>query len=151
LTPASIEKLNLSRKGYPIYIWPAYLKIEHTLQKSGITTLTDNLDPNLYTLPGGDARWVKPATQPLSPEQKIELELAPIEMHKELIDELRRNVTPWHELTPSQRREHLSTWRKNWYWEKSLDELFDLADSNKLPWEAIRMVGHRGAGKKHSP
>jgi hypothetical protein len=151
LTPASIERLNQTRKGYPIYVWPAYLKIEHTLQKSGITTITDNLDPNLYTLPGGDARWVKPATQPLSPEQKIELELAPIEMHKELIDELRTNVTPWHELSSSQRRAHLSVWRKNWHWEKSLDELFDITDSNKLPWEVVRMVGHRGAGKKYSP
>jgi hypothetical protein len=151
LTPASIERLNQTRKGYPIYVWPAYLKIEHTLQKSGITTITDNLDPNLYTLPGGDARWVKPATQPLSPEQKIELELAPIEMHKELIEELRSNVTPWHELSPSQRRAHLSVWRKNWCWEKSLDELFDISNSNRLPWEVVRMVGHRGTGKNILP
>ena len=69
------------------------------------------------------------------------------EHHAALIEEAAREVTPWYELTDIERKAFLATWRKQWNWERDLDELARDASPKTMPWEVSRMIGHRGSGK----
>ena len=70
-----------------------------------------------------------------------------------MLMELEREVAPWHELDKAARRGHLEAWRKRWGWKRGVDDLMaDVDESGStMPWEAVRMVGHRGAGKTPRP
>ena len=69
-----LERLTKYRKGYPVYVWPSKSNSERMLLDAGLTGLTDDLSPTSVTLESGYARWTKPATQPLTKEQRVELD-----------------------------------------------------------------------------
>ena len=70
-----------------------------------------------------------------------------------LLKQLDKDVAPWSELSHEDHRRHLDAWRTRWGWTRSLDELMaDVGEGGStMPWEAVRMVGHRGAGKTPRP
>jgi len=141
------RRLNRLRKGYQLYVWPTPIGVEDTMHKLGLTGLTDDASPQRVSYPDEGARWTRWASQPLDPEREALLRESAPENHAALVEEAAREVTPWHELTNIERRGFLSLWRKRWNWERDIDELAGDASSNTMPWEACRLVGHRGCGK----
>ncbi|MBT4181067.1 MAG: hypothetical protein HOE00_05670 [Euryarchaeota archaeon] len=144
-----LDRLTKYRRGYPIYVWPAKSDSERLLLDAGLTGLTDDLSPNSVTLDSGHARWIKPATQPLTDEMRKELDETPMGEHASKISELQEEIPSWYELSDSERRNFVEKWKKKWLWERDIDTLLNETSESSLPWEVSRIIGHRGTGKSH--
>ena len=144
-----LERLTKYRRGYPVYVWPSKSDSERLLLDAGLTGLTDDLSPNSVTLDTGQARWTKPATQPLTDETRKELDNIPKEEHFTKIKELKKEVSPWHELSDNERIKFVDNWRKRWLWERDRSTLLNETSKSSLPWEVSRIIGHRGTGSSH--
>jgi len=144
-----LERLTKYRRGYPVYVWPSKSDSERLLLDAGLTGLTDDLSPNSVTLDTGHARWTKPATQPLTDETRKELDNIPKEEHFTKIKELKKEVSPWHELSDNERIKFVDNWRKRWLWERDRSTLLNETSKSSLPWEVSRIIGHRGTGSSH--
>ncbi len=151
LSGKPLERLLKLRKGFPIYIWPGMIKDELKLYEAGISILTDDLKSNQYSLPEGIARWTRPSTQPLNETWNHRFRNTDVENHEDLIKEATREISPWHELNKTERKNFCELWSKKWYWEKSIEKLTKESDENKLPWESVRIIGHRGCGNTPRP
>jgi len=145
-----LERLNKYRRGYPIYVWPCESKYERLILDAGLTGITDDLSPNMVTLVTGHARWTKPATQPLTDEKREELDNTPEIEHESIISEFKNEITPWHELTNSERESFVTNWSKKWSWERDIETILKETKATNMPWEVSRIIGHRGTGKTHS-
>lgn len=144
-----LKRLTKYRKGYPVYVWPSKSDSERLLLDAGLTALTDDLSPNFVTLDTGHARWTKPATQPLTDEIRKKLDETPREEHASKISELRREISPWHELSDTERKKFIENWSNRWLWERKMSTLLNETSESSLPWEVSRIIGHRGTGKSH--
>lgn len=87
-----------------------------------MSVITDDLDPGNEILPSGQQRRLRPATMP-------------------------DGKTPWHELSDSERQIQIETWKTRWNWARSMDHLLEETSEASMPWEAVRLIGHRGAGR----
>ena len=135
-------------------MWPTKPDVEHRLQAAGLTGLTDHADPNLTWLPSGHARWTRPATLPLDAEQQATLANATKEHHLDILKELKANVVPWMECDASSRVSLIAMWSKRWQWQalpSSIGLQGDHAAESSPPWQAVRLIGHRGSGKTPRP
>jgi len=139
------------QRGFPIYVWPTALKIEHDVLSAGLTGLTDCSDPSITWLPSGHARWTLPATRPLDANQQLSLERATQENHKEILRELQTETMPWSECDAQRRGELVDMWRKKWLWDESTSAILERSQEASPPWESIRLIGHRGSGKTSRP
>ena len=119
-----LERFNEIRKGYPVYVWPAPLDVEPRLLDAGLSCISDTMDSNLQ-YPGGLDRCMRPATMP---------EIEGVRM-------------PWNEISSEERRGVVQKWRKRWSWSATSQELEKISTASTLPWEAPRLIGHRGVGK----
>ena len=144
-----LERLTKYRRGYPVYVWPSKSDSERLLLDAGLTGLTDDLSPNSVTLDTGHARWTKPATQPLTDETRKELDDTPKEEHFTKISELKKEVSPWYELSDNERIKFIDNWRKKWLWARNRSTLLNETSKSSLPWEVSRIIGHRGTGSSH--
>jgi len=144
-----LTNLTRKRKGFPVFVWPAKLRVERALLDAGLTAISDELSPEVTTLPTGEARWLRPATQPLNQEHQNKLGSITAEHHGSVIAELQREVAPWPELSDSEKKEFLEGWRKKWLWERDVDTLMAESDESSMPWEVSRIIGHRGAGRTY--
>lgn len=152
LKGTSLKRLTTIRKGFPVYLWPVSPIIEHSVLNAGLSALTDTSDPNLTWLPSGHARWTRPATHPLDASQHDRLNKATKDDHIEILKSLESEVVPWMECDESRKRELLTFWRTKWNWSKSVDELIAYEKGKgSMPWEIVRMIGHRGSGKTKRP
>ena len=148
---AKAARLSAQQRGFPIYVWPTDLSVEHDLLSAGLTGLTDCSDPNTTWLPSGHTRWTQPATRPLDAAQQQKLDQATHENHLEILSELKMETCPWAECDDERRRELVTMWRKKWQWENSRDSILEHAKGATPPWESIRLIGHRGSGKTSRP
>ncbi|MDA7555911.1 glycerophosphodiester phosphodiesterase family protein [Euryarchaeota archaeon] len=144
-----LERLTKYRRGYPVYVWPSKSDSERLLLDAGLTGLTDDLSPNSVTLDTGHARWTKPATQPLTDDTRKELDDTPKEEHFTKISELKKEVSPWYELSDNERIKFVDNWRKKWLWARERSTLLNETSKSSLPWEVSRIIGHRGTGSSH--
>ena len=144
-----LERLTKYRRGYPVYVCPSKSDSERLLLDAGLTGLTDDLSPNSVTLDTGHARWTKPATQPLTDETRKELDDTPKEEHFTKISELKKEVSPWYELSDNERIKFVDNWRKKWLWARERSTLLNETSKSSLPWEVSRIIGHRGTGSSH--
>lgn len=145
-------KLTEIRKGFPVYLWPVSPNIEHAVLNAGLSALTDDSHPELTWLPSGHARWTQPATRPLDEAQQQELNNATKENHQNIIKTLEEETPSWKECDESRKRDLLTYWRKKWNWQKSVDALLEFENqTGSMPWEIVRMIGHRGSGKTKRP
>lgn len=145
LTGRARENLLDLSEGYPRFVWSAPLKRESALLDAGCTPLTDDADPSISTRPDGRLRWPRPLSQPLDPDDLSELRDLPKEEHAHFIQRRTEDQPLWHDLDAAERRSHLQEWRRRWRWKASLDSL-DRNDGT-VPWEGVRILGHRGAGR----
>ena len=144
-----LTNLTRKRKGFPVYVWPAHIRVERAILDAGLTAISDELSPEVHTLPTGEPRWLRPATQPLDDEVRAQLDATPEDGHVDAIRRLQREVAPWSELSDTERRAFIESWRKRWIWERSLDSLMSEASESSMPWEVSRIIGHRGAGRTY--
>ena len=144
-----LANLTRKREGFPVFVWPAKLRVERALMDAGLTAISDELSPEVTTLPTGEARWLRPATQPLNLEHQNKLDSAAIEHHASVISELQREVAPWPELSDNDKREFLNYWRKKWLWERDIETLMSDSYESSMPWEVSRIIGHRGSGRTY--
>jgi glycerophosphoryl diester phosphodiesterase len=142
-----LQRLTDMRAGFPFYVWPSTPDCEPDLLNAGLTCLSDHTSPEFVTYPNGDARWPRPATQPLDADVTATLARDDADDHAGVLAELQQQVSPWHELSDGERRSLLDGWRSRWRWGRSIDELVADSDSDRMPWESVRIVGHRGAGR----
>ena len=138
------------RTGMPVYVWPAKENYEFRLLSSGITGLTDNLDPNFTWYNDGKPRWRFPATQPLDQIQLEKLNNASFENHKEILSELEKEVPKWSECDKQRKLELTKMWQDKWNW-KNDSAKTEFNSENSPPWQAVRLIGHRGSGKTQRP
>jgi len=119
-----LQRFNEIRKGHPVYVWPAPLDVEPRLLGAGLSCISDTMDSNLQ-YPGGLERCMRPATMP----------------------EIEGDRMPWNEISKEERRGVVQKWRKRWSWSATPEELDEISTASTLPWEAPRLIGHRGVGK----
>ena len=136
--------------GMPVYVWPAKERYEYRLLDSGITGLTDNLNPEFTWYQDGFPRWRYPATQPLDENQINQLKNIEYDNHLDLLKELGDNVPTWSEADSKRKSEITRMWQKKWNWNRDLEQSV-LGDEVAPPWQAVRLLGHRGAGKSSRP
>ena len=146
-----LQDMNKIRKGLSTYVWPAKPIHERLILNAGLTGLTDKANPELTWLPTGHARWLNPATQPLDNQQLQLLNSATEENHLEILRQLKQEVPLWSECDNSRRIELISMWKESWNWQKSVDEILQSASKSSPPWQAPRLIGHRGSGKTPRP
>lgn len=147
-----LETLTKQRQGFPVYLWPVKPSLEHSVLNAGLSALTDHSNPALTWLPSGHARWHQPATLPLDEGQQQLLNATDEENHLSVLSELKKETPPWKEADASRRRELLSYWKAKWNWQPSIDEMLTHStESVSMPWEFVRMIGHRGSGKTQRP
>jgi hypothetical protein len=153
LTGKGAMNLQSAQGGFPVYVWPTKPEVEHRLLAAGLTGLTDHADPNFTWLPSGHARWTRPATLPLDAQQQDVLGQATKENHLDVLKELKANVTPWVECDDAQRTSLVNGWSKRWGWQPFKSERVgdSKLDSSSPPWQAVRLIGHRGSGKTSRP
>lgn len=146
-----LKKLRKITGGFPIYVWPGRVNLESRLVNAGLTPLTDNADPGLVTLPCGKVRWDKPATTPLTEEWLDKFSNSDNSIHADLLRQAQSELTPWHEMNKTEQEVVVGNWRKRYEWKKSMDELLSDCTQTSMPWEAVRLIGHRGCGKTPRP
>jgi len=120
----ALRRFNKIRKGHPVYVWPAPLAVEPRLLDAGLSCISDTMASNLQ-YPGGVERCMRPATMP----------------------EIEGDRAPWDEISDNERKVVVEGWRKRWSWSASSEDLERITSANTLPWEAPRLIGHRGVGK----
>jgi hypothetical protein len=147
------ENLKAAQGGFPVYVWPTKPDVEHALLSAGLTGLTDHSDPEYTWLPSGHARWTQPATMPLTAEQTLLLNGATEDNHLDVLKELKADVTPWNQSNLSERKTLAEMWSKRWSWRTAEGSKHDhdMEASSSPPWQAVRLIGHRGSGKTDRP
>ncbi|MAY04443.1 MAG: hypothetical protein CMB25_02420, partial [Euryarchaeota archaeon] len=89
---------------------------------------------------------------PLDKTQQNQLNNATEHNHRDVLNSLKGEVPSWMECDESRKRELLTYWRTKWNWTKSVDQLIDAEKQHgSMPWEVVRMIGHRGSGKTKRP
>jgi len=141
-----LERLTRYRSGYPIFVWPSPLELEHSMLNAGITCISDNVGDEISTLPTGELRWQRPATQPINEEYQMIFKDAEKTNHASIIKEAETNLPSWQELSRSEKIAQLELWKKDGYWSKDSNLMLDKSNENIIPWEVVRMIAHRGAG-----
>ena len=138
LSGRGLKRLRNITSGYPVHVWPCTASEERLLLDAGLSVITDDAHPEQPI--AGAARWERPASLPLSLKQWNGLEQRKVPTE----------VSPWRELNDSEKKSQVESWRKQYQWRRSADDI--LAVSNgRLPWEAVRVIGHRGCGKVARP
>ena len=90
-----------------------------------------------------------PATQPLDESQLELLNSATFDNHQDILHQLSKEVPIWSECDSQRKQAIIDMWQKKWNWEitsKSMDD-----SSTSPPWQAVRLIGHRGSGKTPRP
>ena len=150
LSGKRLDYFQKCRKAMPVYVWPAKKNYEARLLDSGITGLTDNLDPEFTWYKDGKPRWRFPATQPLDIEQQKRLNNANFGNHRDILKELYSEVPKWSECDLQRKQTIIQSWRDRWNWDFNTEDM--KANLNYAPpWQAVRLIGHRGAGKSPRP
>ena len=150
LSGKRLKYFQTCRTGMPVYVWPAKENYESRLLESGITGLTDNLNPDFTWYKEGKARWKYPATQPLDESQLQLLNGATFDNHQDILQQLSVEVPKWSECDTQRKLKIIKMWQAKWNWELKPGEMKDDSISSP-PWQSVRLIGHRGSGKTSRP
>jgi hypothetical protein len=145
ISGGGLERLNRARAGMGLHVWPAPLELETSMLEAGISLISDHMDPGVFSLPDGKARWMRPASQPLDDEWRGRLDAATDSERGDLIREAGESLPTWSELESHRKREMITEQGHRMFWAGSEDKWTAEAE-NGLPWGSPRLIGHRGAG-----
>ena len=98
LTGKGLNRLFRVSQEMGLHVWPAPLKLETIMLDAGITLISDLIDPTIHSLPNGDVRWPRPASQPLDEEWKKALNNADESERPDLLLEATNSLPMWHEM-----------------------------------------------------
>jgi hypothetical protein len=115
--------------------------IEKNIIAGGFTALSDLMDPTILRTPQGQTRWMKPGTQPLSPELEERMSEKTDENNAKQLFENASQGPTWNEMDLKERQELIDRLGARFYWPDIQ------VDEGSPPWEMPRFIGHRGAGK----
>lgn len=148
LTGKGLNRLFSISQEMGLHVWPAPLKLETIMLEAGITLISDFIDPTIHSLPNGDVRWPRPASQPLDEEWKNRLNNADESERPDLILEATNSLPMWDELNENMRRNAIISDAKKWKWQGPNESwTTDLQEGR--PWGCARIIGHRGSGENH--
>ncbi len=148
LTGKGLQRLFSISAEMGVHVWPAPLSIEQMMLDAGLTLVSDHANPTVHTLPNGDARWPRPASQPIDEEWRARLNQSSEAERLDLLAEAADSLPMWHELPEEQRANEIGADAKRFSWSGSPDSYTgDL--ENGRPWGCARIVGHRGSGETH--
>ena len=145
ISGGGLERLNRARAGMGLHVWPAPLELETSMLEAGISLISDHMDPSIFSLPDGKARWMRPASQPLDDEWRERLDVASDSERGDLIREAGESLPTWPEIGSRRKREMVTEQGNRMFWAGSEDKWIAEAE-NGLPWGSPRLIGHRGAG-----
>jgi len=148
LTGKGLNRLFSISKEMGLHVWPAPLNLEQLMLDAGITLVTDHVDPTVHTLPNGDARWTRPASQPLDDEWRVRLDASSGAERVDLLKEASESLPMWHEIPEQVRATEIAADAAKWSWSgKPESWAVDLEEGR--PWGCARIIGHRGSGEHH--
>ena len=70
--------------------------------------------------------------------------------HKEILSDLEKEVPKWSECDKQRKLELTKMWQDKWNW-KNYSTKTEFNSENSPPWQAVRLIGHRGSGKTQRP
>ena len=148
LTGKGLNRLFRVSQEMGLHVWPAPLKLEAIMLDAGITLISDLIDPTIHSLPNGDVRWPRPASQPLDEEWKKVLNSADVLERPDLLLEAESSLPMWHEIQDSVRKDTIISDAKKWNWSGSPESWANDLHEGR-PWGCARLIGHRGSGEGH--
>jgi glycerophosphoryl diester phosphodiesterase len=153
LTGRGLDVLRRANRIKTMASWPTPLLAESALDSVGIWRITDEVNPRIERLPDGLPRWTRPATQPLDSSWRERFEDVRLKNEGEvtdLLDEAKKSVAPWVELTASEKQVIYSERAKACGWNSESTEPLKNLEERGVPWRLARSIAHRGAGKSRS-
>ena len=62
-----------------------------------------------------------------------------------------KEVEPWHLKSAKEQVRQMKEWSERWKWTRTVDNLMAESSDDRLPWEVVRVIGHRGSGASSRP
>ena len=149
LSGKGLERFQNARRGMGVFVWPAPLRHEDSLVQAGVSLVSDEMDPTVYSKPDGSPRWPRPGSQPLDSEWINRLAGATITEYPDLIKEAKETLPLWPDLSIQRRNEIVAEHASRMLWPGG-SKKWAIEAGEGLPWGSPRIIGHRGAGKTHS-
>jgi len=143
------DRLLRTLRGMGVFVWPAPMELEGALLGSGISLVTDEMNPLVIDKPDGSFRWTRPASQPLGEEWASRIAASSGAERSDLIIEAKLSEPTWQEINENRRREIVIHQGRKMGWDGSEDK-WTRGVGSRIPWGIPRIIGHRGAGKTHS-
>ena len=148
LTGQGLNRLFRISQEMGLHVWPAPLKLETIMLEAGITLISDHIDPTVHSLPAGEVRWPRPASQPLDEEWRNKLNSADESERPDLLLEAADSLPMWHEIPDNIQKTEIISDANKWNWSGSPESWArDLKQGR--PWGCARIIGHRGSGEEH--
>ena len=144
-------RLGNLRQGFPVQVFPSRLQLEWRMRDLGISLICDE-SPEFVPLDHeGVPRWTRPATQSLTLEDESELRKTRDDYGLSEQQRLSDEVEPWHLKSAKEQVRQMKEWSERWKWKRPLDDLMAESSDDRLPWEVVRVIGHRGSGASNRP
>ena len=144
-----LERLQRARRGMGVFVWPAPLEHEDALIDAGVSQVSDEMDPTVYSKPDGSPRWPRPGSQPLDPDWIRRLDSATSTEYPDLLKEATESLPLWPDLTEQRKVEIITEQGGKMLWPGGVEKWLP-GEGEGLPWGSPRVLGHRGAGSTHS-
>ena len=144
-----LERFQRARRGMGVFVWPAPLEHEDALIDAGVSLVSDEMDPTVYSKPDGSPRWPRPGSQPLDPDWIRRLDSATSTEYPDLLKEATESLPLWPDLTEQRKVEIITEQGGRMLWPGGVEKWLP-GESEGLPWGSPRVLGHRGAGSTHS-
>ena len=132
-----------------VFVWPAPLEHEDALIDAGVSLVSDEMDPTVYSKPDGSPRWPRPGSQPLDPDWIRRLDSATSTEYPDLLKEATESLPLWPDLTEQRKVEIITEQGDRMLWPGGVEKWLP-GEGEGLPWGSPRVLGHRGAGSTHS-
>ena len=67
-----------------------------------------------------------------------------------MLSELEKEVPKWNDCDKQRKLELTKMWQNKWNWDIDIAKT-EFNCENSPPWQAVRLIGHRGSGKTQRP
>ena len=144
-------RLEHLRRGFPVQVFPSRVQLEWRMRDLGISLICDESPEFIPHDHEGVPRWTRPATQSLTIEEEKELRSTQGDIGRTMQQRLIEEVEPWHLKSAKEQTRQMKEWSERWKWTRTVDDLMAQSSDDRLPWEVVRVIGHRGSGASSRP